>query len=532
MTFERALGERNPDPGGRRWILVPEDQLSDRIGPLSREDPRELGILLVESRASLRRLPYHRQRIALVLANLRHFALEQAERGVAVRYLRTPGSHADAVRSFRGGNPVPAGVAPIRVMRPAERELRKVLEPLVRDGTLEEIPHEGWLTDPRGLERSQSGPPWRMDAFYRQVRRESGILMEEGRPVGGRFSFDTENRLPWRGSPPPAVEPEFALDGIREEVVLEVERDFTDHPGALRPSSLPATRGDAETLWAWALRECLPHFGPFEDAMSVRSTTLFHTRISALLNLHRLLPREVVAEVAAADLPLASKEGFIRQILGWREFVRHIHEATDGFHELPAGLRVREGAPLPAFFWGTGRSGLRCLDHVVASVWEEGYSHHITRLMVLCNLATLLEISPRELSDWFRAAYTDAWDWVVEPNVLGMGTHALGELMTTKPYISGAAYIERMSDFCGSCAFDPRRTCPVTSLYWAWLDRHEGELRENPRMKLPLASMRKRSDLQRQQDRVTFERARDQVASGRPLSPPAGHEEIPGLLPG
>ena len=182
--------------------------------------------------------------------------------------------------------------------------------------------------------------------------------------------------------------------------------------------------------------------------------------------------------------------------------------------------------PLPPVFWGSP-SGLACLDRVVGDVWAEGYSHHITRLMVLANLATLLDVSPRELTDWFWVAYTDAYDWVVEPNVLGMGTYAVGDLMTTKPYVSGAAYIARMSDYCESCAFDPATTCPITRLYWAFLARHEVRLRDNPRLRLPLQALRKRPVARREEDARTFQHVRTTLAAGRTLSVKAADQARP-----
>lgn len=551
-AFRAELRRRNPDPSGRRWLFVPYDQLCDRIGPLSREDPRTLGIVVLETSAKGRRRPYHPQKLALVLANLRHFALEQAERGVAVIHRAGPQGYAELLRE------VAARTGPMRLMEPAERELRVELAPLVSGGLLEVLPHEGWLTPPDALERSQAGPPWRMDPFYRWIRKRTGILMEGGKPLGGRFSFDAENREPWPGEPPPAVEPTFPLDPVKEEVLELVSSSFGEHWGELRPEHLPATAADAGAAWRWAREACLPRFGPFEDAMSVRSTTLFHTRISALLNLHRILPREVVDDALALDLPLASREGFIRQVLGWREFVRHVHRATEGFRKLPpegpagdgsrpdaplghpaasgvpAGAAAPSGAspgasapseapatpsfldahdPLPPVYWGTP-SGLRCLDTVVADVHREGYSHHITRLMVLSNLATLLGVEPREITDWFWVAYTDAYDWVVEPNVLGMGTYAAGDLMTTKPYVSGAAYLRRMGDYCDGCTFDPRATCPVTPLYWAFLDRNREALEGNRRMALPLASAAKRSPERRERDRETARRVRERLQAG------------------
>jgi deoxyribodipyrimidine photolyase-related protein len=400
------------------------------------------------------------------------------------------------------------------MMRAAERELREDLAPLVATGAIVELPHEGWLTTTAQFRASQAGPPWRMDAFYRHVRRETGILMRDGKPLGGKWSFDAENRRSWNGVPRAAVPPRFEPDPIKDEVVALVRERFASHPGALDPGALPATLAEAESVWMWARHACLPLFGPYEDAMSERSTTLFHTRIAPLLHLHRLLPRRVVEDAAGMRLPLASQEGFVRQILGWREFVRHVHEATDGFRDRP----LREGGTLPPAYWGTP-SGLRCLDTVVASVWREGYSHHITRLMVLANVATLLDVSPRELTDWFWAAYTDAYDWVVEPNVLGMGTFAAGDVMTTKPYVAGAAYLAKMGDSCRGCAFDPKTTCPITPLYWAWLGRRRGELEGIPRMTLPLAAEARRDPARRRDDAATFERVREALARGETLRP-------------
>ena len=542
LTTERMTARRNrpsrflallrgaePREAERRWIYVPYDQLSDRIGPLATEAPEELGVVLVENRWKAARRPYHKQKLALVLANMRHFALEQAARGVAVRYLFGDAPYAELLR------PVVEELGPLRLMEPAERELRVDLARLVERGALEILPHEGWLTSRELFQRSMAkGPPWRMDAFYRVVRRESGVLMEQGKPVGGKFSFDPENRKAWKGEPEAPEPPRFEPDEVTREVGELVEEQFSDHPGELQLDRLPATADDAERLWGWAGEHCLPHFGPYEDAMSTRSSGLFHTRISPLLNLHRLLPQRVVDDVLALPIDLPSKEGFVRQVLGWREFVRHVHGATDGFRKLP-GRPERSGTAtehddgaspsfldadgkLPPAFWGEP-SGLRCLDHTVAEVWRDAYGHHITRLMVLSNLGTLLACSPRELTDWFWVAYADAYDWVVEPNVLGMGSYAMGDLMTTKPYVSGAAYIHRMSDFCQDCRFDPRKSCPITPLYWAFLDRNRAALEGNHRMAMPLRSLARRTEEQRAADRVVFESTRAALARGEALEP-------------
>jgi deoxyribodipyrimidine photolyase-related protein len=549
--FKQELVRRQVRPENRRWLFVPYDQLTDKIGPLSREDPKGLGIVLVENPWKAARRPYHKQKLALILANLRHFALEQAQRGVAVKHLVAEGPYATALDSLV------AKLGPLRVMVPAERELRLDLQRLVGQGSIEFIPHEGWLSTTNQFRQSDlKGPPWKMDTFYRFVRRATGILMDGEKPVGEKYSFDTENRLPWHGRPAAPNPQSFPRDAIKEEVAELIKNVFAHHPGRLDLDALPATLQDAENVWSRAKEECLPFFGPFEDAMSRSASGLFHTRVSCLLNIQRLLPFRLTSEVAESKISLGSKEGFIRQVLGWREFVRHIHKATDGFRRLPrlktpvnktpgdggyerwAGRPWKTGkttkemdggaspsalgsaSPLPPAYWGE-RSGLACLDTVVSDVWSEGYSHHITRLMILSNLATLLDVQPRELTDWFWVAYTDAYDWVVEPNVLGMGTYGLGGLMTTKPYVSGAAYINRMSDYCSHCAFNPKTDCPVTSLYWAFLTRHEAVLKTNPRLSMPMASLRKRGMNQKKQDQAIYGKVSDILQKGNQVTPQA-----------
>ena len=547
-VFLKMLTERQPaGQQHRKWIFVPYDQLSDQIGPLRHAQPADIGIILIENRWKAARRPYHKQKLAFILSNMRHFALEQAARGCAVKYLFIDGPYRNALEELS------REIGKIMTMQPAERELWQDIAPLVENGALVIVPHEGWLTTSEQFARSQKGKvTWRMDAFYRHVRQQTGILMQGSKPVGGKYSFDAENRKPWHRQPPAPQQPAFPVDAIKQEVGALVEQNFAHHPGKLDLVHLPATKDDAEVLWIWAQRECMPHFGPYEDAMSVHSTGLFHSRISALVNMHRLLPQRILDDALQLDIPLASKEGFARQILGWREFVRHIHDSTDGFRILPNGVEVeliargdagyaqwhgqktitpasRDDAdrwarplffnarnPLPPAFWGTP-SGLTCLDQVVSDVWREAYSHHITRLMVLSNIATLLDVDPRALTDWFWVAYSDAFEWVVEPNVLGMGTFSAGEVMSTKPYISGAAYIKKMSDFCISCQFDPQKNCPITPLYWAFLARHRERLQNNPRMRLPLNSLSHRSVQKQAADEKTYQKVISVLMLGKKL---------------
>ena len=481
------------------------DQLSASIGPLAACPPLAAGIVLVECPAKAARRPYHRQKLALLLTSMRHFAVEQAARGVAVVVLVDDSYAAAATRAA-------AAFGPLTMMRPAERELRVELAPLVAAGAIREVPHAGWLTTAAEF-AAWAGPkaPWRMDAFYRGARRDRDILMDRGKPVGGKFSFDADNRKRWPGTPAAPAPLRFTVDAITAEVGALIEARYANHPGTLDLGAIAATAADVAAAWRWARTECLPTFGPFEDAMATRSPTLFHTLVSGLVNLHRLLPRDVVADALADDLPLASQEGFVRQVLGWREFVHHVHDATDGFRTVADAITT--GAPLPPAYWGTP-SGMRCLDTVVADVWRTGYSHHITRLMVLANIGTLLGVSARELTDWFWVAYTDAYDWVVEPNVLGMGTFAVGDVMTTKPYVAGSAYIDKLSDYCKGCAFDPKKTCPLPRLYWAYLDRNEAHLTGNQRMAVPLGALRRRAPAERATDAAVHARVLAQLAAG------------------
>ncbi len=515
--FLQRLRAHPNDEAGRRWAYIPYDQLSGDIGLLAECQARDVGIVLVESVWKPNQRPYHKQKLALLLASQRHFALEQAERGVAIRYLMGSGDYASQLDA------VVETLGPLVVMEPAERELRVQLQPLVDAGRLVVRPHDGWLTTPADFKAAMQGKArWRMDTFYRFIRKRYGWLLDDhGKPVGGKWRHDADNRQPWHGDPVAPDPPRFDVDDITAEVVAMIETTFADHPGRIQGDRIPATLADVEAVWRWTKERCMEHFGPYEDAMTTRSVQLFHGRLSGLLNLHRLSPRRVVEEVLAMDLPINSKEGFVRQVTGWREFVRHVHQQTDGFRILPDGITATTLAanrPVPDVYW-EGGSGLHCLDHVVTEVWTEAYSHHINRLMVLANWGTLLGISPQALSDWFWVAFEDAYDWVVEPNVIGMGTYGVGELMVTKPYVSGSAYINKMSDYCGQCAFNPKTNCPMTHLYWNFLARNKDALADNPRMRIVMASLRRRAPERVATDERIFQHVVEALEEGRSLHP-------------
>ena len=565
-TFQPAAS----DIRNRRWVYIPYDRFTDRTGPLSSaepgQDPQNTGIVIVESTAKGLRRPYHKKKLVVLISNMRHFALEQAASGVKVLYHWSPESHGTALLRLQQARKLPV----LTVMTPAERELRLDLATAQAQGLhLDLVPDTTWASTSADFLATygayKHGKQYVMDRFYRRMRQQTGILMTGKRaaakPVGGQFSFDAANRNPYKGEVPVPIPLTYPPDDITREVIELVRTTYAHHFGSIENFNLPCTQADCDSFWRFALEHLLPTFGPFEDAMRDDEPQLFHSKTSVLLNLGRLLPMDLIRDVAAAadsgSIPLPSAEGFIRQLLGWREFMRHLHEQTDGYRHLrgyvpdeprtvpqePSPDQTPEAAsaypappaqpdpyagatpsalgaalPLPAPYWGT-KSGLHCLDTVVAQVIEEGWSHHITRLMVLSNLANLCGFSPRELTDWFWFAYVDAYDWVVEPNVLGMATYADGGLTATKPYVSGAAYINRMSNFCPRCRYDPKKSvgpgsCPFTALYWTFLERNETSLAGNFRMKMPYTTLHRKPESELVQLRA---RAAEAVADLRAL---------------
>jgi deoxyribodipyrimidine photolyase-related protein len=522
----------------RRWIYVPYDRLHDSVGPLADTLSDDAVLVFMESQAKGTQRPYHKKKLTLVLSAMRHFALEQAERGCRIVYGASSSSFADGLLALQEQWQWSELVTNL----PAERELRVELEAARADGLrIAFTTDSAWLSTSDDFAEAfpkrdaKAGTPkpgqrtYLMDTFYRTMRQKTGILMEHGKPTGGKYSYDAENRLPWKNELPVPVRPTFPPDDITREVMSMIEQRHPDTFGKVEGFDLAVTRKDAEAVWAFALERCLPYFGPWEDAMSSAHPDLFHSLTSPLVNLTLLRPRQLVEDVAEAHaagrVPLASAEGFIRQLLGWREFIRHIHETTDGFRTLESNAApnaLNAHRDLPPVYWGTP-SGMACMDTVVAGVVANGWSHHITRLMVLSNLATLCGFSPRQLTDWFWFAYIDAYDWVVEPNVLGMATFADGGLTATKPYVSGAAYINKMSDFCGRCALNPKLTlgpgsCPFTALYWSFLERNEATLAPLNRMAMPLATMRKRSAVDRDALRQRAELAITQLERGERIT--------------
>ena len=495
-----------------RWYFVCYDQLNHDIFPWSK-NREDIGLILIESELKGNSLNYHKQKLAMLLSNMRHFAKEAEELGHQVRYYFTKGNYKDELSK------IIEKLGSIFLVEPAERSMRIELQQLVDLGKIILQKHDGWLTKREWFTQTVgTNPPFRMDKFYQKVRRETGILMVDGKPVNGKFSFDSENRLPWKGEPLPQEELKFQVDEIDKSVEEMVNKNFSNHPGNCDLSKVPTTLMQHQESLKWAI-DNIEFFGPYEDAMTTQSRHLFHSKLATSINLHRLSPRTVIDAVMITDSPINSLEGFFRQMI-WREYVKHVHDVTDGFrtleifnNELNQPNFLNQNNPLPDAYWGS-KTGFNCLDEVVKSVMDDGWTHHIPRLMILSNFASLLDINPRQLTTWFHEAFIDAYDWVVEPNVLGMGTYSLGSAMMTKPYVSGTPYINKMSDYCKSCKFNPKKDCPVSNLYWAFLDRHRDSFEGNIRMAMPIRNLAKRSQEKKLIDNEYYENILQALSDG------------------
>jgi deoxyribodipyrimidine photolyase-related protein len=361
----------------------------------------------------------------------------------------------------------------------------------------------------------------RMEFFYREMRKRHAVLMDDGKPAGGDWNFDSENRKSF-GKDGPPLHPaprNFKPDEITRGVIAMVNQRFAAHPGDLTQFDWPVTAAAAALALEDFIAHRLAEFGDWQDAMWTAEPWLFHSRLSAAMNLKLLHPRTVIAAAERVfregRAPLASVEGFIRQILGWREYVRGIY-----WHLMPGYLEMNAlGAdqPLPKFYW-TGDTDMACLRDALGQTLRLGYAHHIQRLMVTGLYALLLGVRPREVHEWYLAVYVDAVEWVELPNTLGMSQHGDGGIMASKPYIATGKYIQRMSNYCVGCCFDPAaatgpKACPFTTLYWDFLLEHEPMLRKNQRMAMQVRNLARldearREAIQKQAAKIREESAR------------------------
>ena len=475
-------------------ILVMGDQLSESLPALREADPLRSRVLMCELAEETRYVRHHRRKLAFVLSAMRHFAVELRAAGHSVDYvsLEDPENTGDFTgelqRAIRRH-----GARCVRTTVAGEWRVRKVQESW-RQGALgvavEILPDDRFLCSPETFSAWAEGRrELRQEFFYREMRRRTGFLMEGAQPVGGRWNFDAQNRRPAPAGTRFAGPKPFEPDAVTREVLALVERRFADHPGALVPFRYAVTRGDAQAALEHFLRHALPQFGATQDAMLAGEPFMNHAVLSAYLNVGLLDPRSVCEraerEWREGRAPLEAVEGFIRQILGWPEYVRGIY-----WREMPS-YRDRNalGAnrPLPEFFW-TGDTPLACVSQVIRQTLEHAYAHHIQRLMVTGNFALLAGLDPKAVHEWYLAVYVDAFEWVELPNTVGMSQYADGGLLASKPYAASGAYLRRMSDYCRGCRFDPRRrtgpgACPFNYLYWDFLDRHRARLSGNVRLK-------------------------------------------------
>jgi deoxyribodipyrimidine photolyase-related protein len=469
-------------------VWIPGDQLllhHPALVAAAATAPRQaITVLLIESEARKRKLPYQRKKLVLLISAMRHYAQELAAAGYRVDYRRAP-----AMGAGLRAHLAEQATTRLFTMETAEAGgslwQQRLATTLGIPVTL--LPNTQFLLG-RFPQVAEAGPKKViLEQFYRAMRRRLGLLLEpDGSPTGGAWNFDKENRRPWpmSGLPLPPV-PSFAPDAITRTVMAEA----ADLPGVgtVEGFDLAVTRADAAAAFADFLRHRLPNFGPYEDAMTRRSATLFHSVLSPYMNIGLLDPlamaQQAEAEYRAGRAPLASVEGFIRQVVGWREYVYwHYRRQMPGLLSANGWHHTR---PLPRFFWD-GQTDMNCLRQVIHRVIDTGYSHHIERLMVLCNFCMLAGVDPAAVHRWFLSFYVDAYEWVVAPNVIGMGLNADGGQTATKPYVASANYLAKMSDYCPGCRYNPAlRTgedaCPFNYLYWDFLARNEAPLRANPR---------------------------------------------------
>ncbi len=477
--------------------LVLGDQLSPHVSALDGVCPGDV-VLMAEVMGECTYVRHHQRKIALVLAAMRHFAAALESRKVTVRYIRL--DDPNNTQSLSGE--VARAMADLRldqVIATAPGEWR-LLEAMrgwpgvdIRPDTRFAAPpgfFAAWARDKRSL---------RMEFFYREMRRYHEILMEGDQPVGAKWNFDAENRkkLPAGITPPPPKR--FPPDAISQDVLALVAARFPDHPGGLDGFDFPVTAKDAKAGFQDFIKHRLAGFGDWQDSMAADEPFMFHALVSAPLNLGLLDPlwlcREAEAAYRNGAAPLNAVEGFIRQILGWREYIRGIYwHHMPGYSSLNALAATRR---LPDFYW-TADTKMRCMAQAIGQTLAHAYAHHIHRLMITGNFALLAGLHPDQVDEWYLAIYADAYEWVEMPNTRGMALHADGGIVGSKPYAASGAYINKMSDYCGACFYDVKdaagaRACPFNALYWDFIARHADRFENNPRMAMPVRSWRKMS---------------------------------------
>jgi len=478
----------------RSLVLVLGDQLDAKSAAFDGFDPAADAVWMAEVGEEATYVWSHKARIAIFLAAMRHFRDALRGEGAAVDY------HALDDERNRGSFASELSEAVMRlqpkqlvVVEPGEWRVKQALSAAAKDlgVPLDDRADRHFLCSHEEFAAHAEGrKQLRLEYFYREMRRRLGLLVEGSKPVGGQWNYDAANRLSF-GKQGPGDFPRplgFPPDDMTREVIRLVESRFAGHPGSLAHFDWPVTPADARRALDDFVKNRLPQFGPYEDAMWTGQPYVYHSRLSAAVNLKLLDPRDAAAAAEeayrAGHAPLQSAEAIIRQFIGWREFIRGVYWRFMPDYEKSNALGA--DALLPWFYW-TGETEMACLREVIGQTLALGFAHHIQRLMVAGLFALLLGVEPFEVHKWFLAIYVDAVDWVTLPNVLGMSQFADGGVMSSKPYAATGRYIQRMSNYCVACRFDPARSlgdgaCPFTTLYWDFLMRHEKLLRANRRM--------------------------------------------------
>lgn len=471
-----------------RLVLVLGDQLSRDLSALKAADKSRDIVVMAEVMDEGTYVPHHPKKIALILSAMRHFAEDLRNDGWQVAYTRL--DDPDASKSIVGElmrRGQAHGTSEVIATQPGEWRLIEALgnAPL----TVTQLPDDRFICSLDELDQWAEGrKELRMEYFYREMRGKTGLMMEGDTPAGGKWNYDHDNRKPAKPDMLRARPMQFTPDEITQEVLDLVEARFGGNFGDLRPFWFGVTSGQAKRAFDHFAKSLLPGFGDYQDAMLQDDRFVHHSVISMYLNIGLLDPVDICNRVAeewqAGRVPINAAEGYIRQVIGWREYMRGIY-----FREGPgytARNTLGQTRDLPWFYWG-GETRMNCVAQAVDQTKEEAYAHHIQRLMVTGNFALLAGIDPSQVHEWYLAVYADAFEWVEAPNVIGMSQFADGGIIASKPYISSGNYIAKMSDYCTTCAYSVKQktgegACPFNLLYWDFLIRHRNRFGGNPRM--------------------------------------------------
>jgi deoxyribodipyrimidine photolyase-related protein len=504
------------------WILG--DQLGPDNAALAGAQRGNDVLLFIESDRALRGLTYHKHRLILLLSAQRHFAEECRGAGWKVdEHLLWPGLSWESALSAHVEKFRPTEIL---ITEPNNHAEQEAVRKLALRHPIRLLPTRQFLVPREEFREWAKGrKSLLMENHYRRVRSQFGFLMDDqGKPLGGRWNFDEENRKTFRdwvkaGRPTPTERREVP-DAITREVIALVAREFPDHPGPAEGFSLPVDGAGALRWRDDFISQRLAGFGPWEDLMVQGEPHLYHSIISPLINLGLLTPRECIKSALDAWqnglAPLSSVEGFVRQIAGWREFVNGVYWLKMPGYSAVNGLGADR--PLPRFFYTT-RTEMNCLHQCLSQVRDTGFNHHIQRLMVLGNFLLLAGIRPQEALRWYLEMYVDAHDWVMAANVLGMVLHADGGFMATKPYAAGSGYVSRMSNYCEGCRFQPRLktgadACPFNYLYWDFYSRHRERFARNPRVGMVFKTLGAKSDDERRKIAASAKTFLDSLGGG------------------